>query len=156
MSTLTLSGPMSLYHYTKKDLGGETLLDPNETLKQRSSYSRNEYKLSDFPRVFYYTDLSKVEWQVKSDYLYTTKVDGQKILVLQSALEEYKSNKDGLKSSNPKAWEVVDALIGRGFQDWDSMFEVASKNYLGITYDRGNLPIVNIFKPLKVKKYVIG
>jgi hypothetical protein len=150
---LTLRGQLSIYHYTQNDLGEETILDPKETVKQRSSYSQNDYKLSGFPRVFYYTDLSKVEWQVKSKNLYTTKVDGGKILNLQSALEEYKSNKDEMKLNNPKAWEVIDGLIGRGYLDWDSMFRSASKNYLGIIYDRGNLPMVNIFKSLKVKKY---
>lgn len=150
---LTLGGVVDLYHYSKIDLGQDVVLDPKETMSRRSQYSRNDYKLSNFPRVFYYMDLKKTEWQIKSNFLYTAKVNGDKILSLQSALEEYKKDKDGLKARDNRAWEVADALMGRGYQDWDAMFEAAAKNYLGIAYDRGNLPMVNIFKPLRVRKY---
>jgi hypothetical protein len=152
----TLSGTINLYHFTKTDMGNETILDPKETTSRRSTYSGNEYKLSNFPRVFYYTDLSKVEHQIKSSSreLYTTSVDGSKILYIQAALEEYKKDKEQLQKTDKKAYNVVHALLGGGYTDWDAMFKAASQNYLGVFYDKGGLPIVNIFTPLKVKKYV--
>jgi hypothetical protein len=152
----TLSGTVNLYHFSREDMGEQTTLDPQETVKRRSSYSWNEYKRSKFPRVFYYTDLTKVEHQVKngSRALYTTKVDGSKILVLNDALTEYKKNKEEFERTDKKAYEVIHALLGGGYMmDWDAMFETASRNYMGIFYDTGNLPMVNIFTPLKVTKY---
>ena len=153
----TLAGSVNLYHFTREDMGKQTTLDPQETEKKRSSYSRNEYKRSKFPRVFYYTDLTKVEDQIKSSshILYTTKVDGSKILMLNEALAIYKKNKNEMEKTDKKAYDVIHALVG-GEQtaDWDAMFEAAAKNYNGIFYDTGNLPMVNIFIPLKVTEYV--
>lgn len=151
----TLSGKIDLYHFSKKDLGQEPTLDPIESAKQRNFYSLNDYRLSNFPRVFYYTDYRKAEPDVKSMFLYKTSVDGSKILMLKNALEDYTRNSDELKSKDIKAWEVVDALKGRGYTDWDSMFETADKNYIGVYYETGR-PVVNIFKPLKAKRYVIS
>ena len=57
--------------------------------------------------------------------------------------------------TDKKAYDVIHALVG-GEQtaDWDAMFEAAAKNYNGIFYDTGNLPMVNIFIPLEVTEYV--
>lgn len=154
----TLSGMVDIYHFTPDDMGETAVLDPQESVKKRSSYSWNEYKRSKFPRVFYYTDLKKTEWQIsgKSRALYTTKVDGSKILVLNSALAEYKKNKEEMKRTDKKAFEVIDALMGNGYgTDWDAMFQAAARNYTGIFYDTGNLPMVNIFVPMKVTKHAI-
>jgi hypothetical protein len=75
-------------------------------------------------------------------------------LYIQAALEEYKKDKEQLQKTDKKAYNVVHALLGGGYTDWDAMFKAASQNYLGVFYDKGGLPIVNIFTPLKVKKYV--
>lgn len=154
--SLTLKGNVEIFHYTKEDHGDTFVLDPKKSVGNRSYYSNNDYNLSQFPRVFYYTDLSKTESQVTSSSksLYSTKVPGANILMLQNAIDEYKKNKDSLKAKNKPAYDVVHALIGGGSMDWDMMFKKASKNFQGVYYDRGNLPIVNMFVPLEVKKYV--
>lgn len=154
----TLSGMIDIYHFTPDDMGDTAVLDPQESVKKRASYSWNEYKRSKFPRVFYYTDLKKTEWQIRSGAraLYTTKVDGSKIIALNAALAEYKKNKEEMKLKDKKAFEVIDALMGNGYgTDWDAMFQAAAKNYIGIFYDTGNLPMVNIFVPMKVTKHAI-
>ena len=152
--TLTLNGTIPVYHYSKKDLGEETTLDPSESVKYRSFYSQKEYKRSSFPRVFYYTDLKKVEPNVKSPNLYVGKVSGNKILQLKEAIQSFRQDEELMKKQNPKAYEVALALKGEGYwTDFDSMFKVASKYFDGVFYDTGNLPMINLFKPLKVKKY---
>lgn len=151
---LTLSGKVKLYHYTKEDSGDSFILDPKKGSKNKSYYSSNDYKLSSFPRVFYYIDLNKTEKQVVSPYLYVGEVDGSQILSLQKAVDEWNKNSDALKAKNENAWKVVKAFIGDGTPDWDKMFKVASRNFLGLFYDSGGLPIVNLFKQLKVTKYV--
>lgn len=153
----TLSGKVKVYHYSKEDVDS-MILDPKQSLSKRNYYSSNDYKLSKFPRVFYYTNLDKTEHQIKTGRnLYVGEVDGSKILMLFSAIEQYNKDKELLKSKNLPVFEVIDALRGSGSTDWDAMFETASKYFDGVYYDReGTLPIVNLFVPLKVKKYAIS
>lgn len=153
--TLTLQGKVPVYHYAKEDSGKSMILDPQQSINKRSFYSSSDYKLSKFPRVFYYTDLGKTEHQIKTGrHLYKGIVDGSKILMLFSAIEEYNKDNESLEINNPKAYEVVNALKGSGAMDWDGVFEAAAKNFDGVYYDReGTLPIINLFKPLKVTKY---
>lgn len=151
---LTLTGKVKVYHYSEEDKDS-IILDPKQSLSKRHYYSSNDYKLSKFPRVFYYTDLDKTEHQIRTGRnLYVGEVDGSKILMLFSAIQEYNKDKELLKYKNLQALEVVDALRGSGSTDWDAMFETASKYFDGVYYDReGTLPIINLFVPLKVKKY---
>lgn len=162
-----LNGKIRIYHFTKKDMGDEFVLDPKETTKQRSSYSKNEYKRTSFPRVFYYLDLNKTEDMVVSEFLYSTEVKGEDILDLTKAAIDYKQRREEMKREDPRAFEVIAALWKPTFINiektkftetvphWDEMFEAAAKNYIGIYYSPGgDLPMVNIFKPLKVKRYV--
>lgn len=153
----TLSGKVKVYHYSKEDTDS-MILDPKQSLSKRHYYSSNDYKLSKFPRVFYYTDLDKTEHQIRTGRnLYVGEIDGSKILMLFSAIGEYNKDKESLKSKNSEAYEVVHALKGSGSPDWDEMFQTASKYFDGVYYDReGTLPIVNLFIPLKVKKYDIS
>lgn len=147
--SVTLTGTVPVYHYSKTDLGDEVVLDPRETVNKRSFYSRREYSKSSFPRVFYYKDLSKVEDNIKSPHLYVGKVDGSRILNLNELLYEFKE----LKTSDTNAYEVAIALKGNGYwNDFDNMFRVASKYYDGVFYTSGGIPMINLFKPLKVKK----
>lgn len=151
---LTLTGVQTLYHYSKEDFGDTVILDPKKSVKYRSFYSNNDYKLSNFPRVFYYTDLNKTESQVVSgsSALYSTKVNGASILNLTEAIKQYTEDQKTMKTKNKAAYDVARALLGEGGQDWDAMFRKASKLFTGIFYDQGNLPIVNVFVPLKVTK----
>lgn len=150
----TLHGKVKVYHYSDENKES-MVLDPKQSLSKRNYYSSNDYKLSKFPRVFYYTDLGKTEWQIKSGRkLYIGEVDGSKILLLFAAIQEYNRDKESLKYKNPSVYEVVQSLKGGGSTDWDGMFKTASKYFDGVYYDReGTLPIINLFVPLKVQKY---
>lgn len=152
---VTLSGRVAVYHYTSKDLGDSIILDPKKSKLNRNSYSNNDYNLSDFPRVFYYTDLKKTEKQVTSAAvaLYKGTVNGSSILNVQLALNAYNSNKKGLKATNPNAYKAIYALVKDGGTNWDAFFKSAAKFYDGVFYDRsGSLPIITLFIPLHVTK----
>lgn len=150
---LTLSGKVTVYHYSSENKDS-IVLDPTQSTTKRSYYSNNDYKLSKFPRVFYYTDLNKVEHQIKTGRnLYVGAVNGSRVLMLFNAIEEWNRDKEALKKENVGAYEVVNALKGGGYIDWDSMFKTASKYFDGVYYDREQtLPIINLFIPLKVTK----
>ena len=153
-SNFTLVGKIDVYHYSKLDLGDKVTLNPEETVKHQSSYSRNDYKLSKFPRMFFYTDLNKTEHLVKSSSkaLYKAEVDGSSILLLQSALSAYRENKEELSRKNKKAASVIHALLGEGYTDWDAMFKEAAKNFSGVFYETGGVPMVVLFTPVDAKK----
>ncbi len=152
--TTTLPGTVKLYHFTREDMGDSVILNPKDSVNKRHYYSNNDYKFSKFPRVFYYTDLNKIEKQIKSPHLYYGKIDGKSILNLTSAVDLYQEDSDGLHAKNEFAWEVAHALMKKkdGVINWDAMFKTASKYFKGIYYDKGNLPIVNLFVPLEVRK----
>lgn len=159
---MTLTGVVDLYHFSRKDLGDETILDPKISSKNFSDWSKGEYRVTTFPRVFYYTDLSKVEPLIKqgSKSLYHTRVDSNKLLNLVDALERYSKDKDELKRTDSKAYEVMAAFVPSdikqqsGTYNWTEMFQACSEHYIGLYYMNGNIPMVNILVPLKVKKYV--
>lgn len=148
---ISLRGTITLYHFTKEDEGEKFVLDPKKSKKNRSYYSANDYNLSTFPRVFYYTDLNKIEKWISSPHLYSGKVNGAEILNLTKSVELYTEDSQKFKSDSKQSWEVADALLRDG-KNWDAMFKKAAKYFKGIYYDKGNLPIVNLFVPLEVTK----
>lgn len=152
MGNVTLSGKVPIYHYTKKDMGDEFVVDPEQTKGNRRFYSNNDYKLSDYPRTFFYTDLSKTEFQIRSTNLYKGEVDGSKIISLQDAIDAYREAPDKLESTNKDAYDVVHALIGNGATNWDAMFETASKHFDGVYYVTGRIPMISMLKSIEVQK----
>ena len=154
----TMSGTVTLYHYTDVDQCDVAPLAPKEAFKHQHYYSQKEMQRSSFPRVFYYTDLKKTEKQVTSAIrtLYSGSVNGSKILRLQDAINEYHRDKETFAKNDPKAYYVVNALFGNPHQpsgDWDAMFQAASEKFDGLYYDGGgSLPIVALLIPLKCKK----
>lgn len=151
---LTLNGTITVYHFSKEN-ADSILLDPIHSVTRRNYYSNNDYKLSKFPRIFYYTDLKKVEHQITTGKtLYYGTVDGSKILMLFKAIEMWNTDKEFLKKENSYAYEVINSLKGDGYTDWDSMFKTASNYFDGVYYDKGqSLPIINMFVPVRVLKY---
>lgn len=136
---------LKVYHYTKKNMGDEFTLDPQVAGKNISSYSKNDYSRSDVPRVFYYTDLTKVEKTVVSKFLYVGTVNGTRILDIQAAYTEYKSQPTGI------AHDVMSQAVDEyGNIDFDVLLRTAKKSFDGVYYQTGGLPIVNLFIPLKV------
>ena len=153
MEAFTLTGRVMLYHFSKEDLGNVAVLDPALSSQRPSSWSRNDYRLSKVPRVFYYTDLNKIERMVKSDNLYTAEYDGTRILNVPQVLKEYQTNPDSLAIKNPNAFKIMQSSVNQyGVLDYDAMLRAAGQFFDGVFYDTGNLPIVNLFVPLRAKK----
>ncbi|WWT39369.1 hypothetical protein [Microcystis phage Mel-JY01] len=150
----TLAGNVPVYHYTKKDMGDLFVLRPKDSVKHRQSFSANDYKHSNFPRVFFYTDLNKTEHQVRTRFLYNGTVDGSKILNLQIAIQEYNADSEQYKLVSPTAYKVVHALLGSGRPNYDSMFKFAAKNYDGIFYTTGGIPMIVYFKDIELTRSV--
>jgi hypothetical protein len=70
------SGALELYHFSSTD-SDTIVLDPEYFKTNRRSYSRNDYNVSSFPRVFFYVDPAEGETLVKSQNvnLYVATVD---------------------------------------------------------------------------------
>lgn len=153
---ITLSGLIPVYHFTDYNMGEYTTLDPNETINKRNFWSNNDYKRSNFPRVFYFTDLKKIETMIKSSskYLYRGFVKGENILHLKNTINAYSINIGNLKEQNNKAYESIhNFMMGMGL-NFDILFQDVNLHFDGIYYDV-NVPIINLFVPLEVEKISI-
>lgn len=151
---LTLSGIVRLYHYTSHDFGDMGILDPKLTIDKRSSWSMREYKTSDVPRVFYYTDLSKTETMVAktNSHLYTGKIEGESILCLQNAVDQFNNNPKELEIKNPDAYNSIERFMKGYGKDFHILLNDASLYFKGVYYKTSAIPVVNLFVPLKVVK----
>ena len=149
---VTLSGSVKLYHYMQNDMGDEIILDPEIAIKNKSFWTTNDYKISDVPRVFYYTDLNKTERMVQTKNLYIGEVDGSNILNLTDSVKEYLNNPSSLEAKNKDVFNMIKHSMNYNALNIDSLLRMAKQKFIGVFYDKGNLPIVNLFVPLTVKK----
>jgi len=149
---VTLAGPVKLYHYMQNDMGDEIILDPEIAIKNKSFWTTNDYKISDVPRVFYYTDLKKTERMVQTKNLYIGEVDGSHILNLTDSVKEYLNNPPSLEAKNKDVFNMIKHSMNYNALNIDSLLRMAKQKFIGVFYDKGNLPIVNLFVPLTVKK----
>ena len=149
---VTLNGTVKLYHYMQNDMGNEIILDPEIAIENKSFWTTNDYKISDVPRVFYYTDLNKTERMVQTKNLYVGQVDGLKILNLTDSVKQYVNNPDSLQAKNIDVFNMIKHSMRYNVLNIDSLLRMAKEKFIGVFYDKGNLPIVNLFVPLTVKK----
>ena len=95
--SLKSSGAMKLYHFSsaKED---QIVLDPEYFISKRGAYSRNDYRVSAYPRVFFYVDPEEAENIVKSQHrnLFVASVDASDIYNLME-------DPEGLLSKSKKA-----------------------------------------------------
>jgi hypothetical protein len=149
----TLQGKIPLYHYTTEDFGDIAILDPIEAKKRFNYYSLNDYKRTDVPRIFYYTDLAQTEKMITkhAKSLYMTYADGDRIFDINEAIFYYRNNQSSLKQLSPKIYEIIDTFIKMGGMNYQYLFEKIKEHYDGIYYV-SSFPIVNMFIPLEVKK----
>lgn len=155
INTVTLEGEVQLYHYTKDDLGDKAILSPEETVSKRLSWSMREYKRSDVPRVFYYLNLKKTEYDIVSlsKFLYTGFVNGNDIIKLADAINAYNYNPQELESLYPDAYNSIKEFMDKGGINYDILFEDIKKYFKGAYYKFGNdIEVVILFQPLKVFK----
>ena len=154
---ITLSGEIKLYHYSVNDLGDDVTFDPQKSFEMKSNWSMNDYKRSSVPRVFYYTDLNKTEKMVvkRSKSLYIGTISGSKILNVQETYDIFKKDQSLLKTKNINAFNVINESVDNyGNINFDLLLKTAKKYFSGVYYGENmNLPIVNLFVPLTLKKY---
>ncbi len=149
---ITLSGSVKLYHYTQNEMGDSVILDPQIAIKNKSFWTNNDYKISDVPRVFYYTDLNKTERMVKTKNLYVGEVNGSNILNLTDSVNEYVNNPNSLEAKNKDVFNMIKHSMNYNVLNIDSLLRMAKQKFIGVYYVTGGLPIVNLFVPLTVKK----
>lgn len=150
---VTLSGNVKLYHYTDKDMGDTVILDPDIAIKNKSFWSNNDYKISNVPRVFYYTDPNKTERMIVTKNMYVGQVDGKKILNLTDSVNEYVNNPASLEAKNVEVFNMIKHCMNYNRLDIDAMLKMTKEKFIGVFYVTGGLPIVNLFVPLTVKKH---
>ena len=99
--SLPKSGKVKLYHYSRTK--SDTLeLDPEFFRTKRSHYSKRDYNVSTFPRVFFYVNPSESESVVTSSSanLYSVEVDSSEIYNLME-------DPEGLIAKSKKASQQV-------------------------------------------------
>jgi len=150
------SGNIVLYHFSGTDTDS-LLLDPEYFLKQRKHYSRNDYNVSDMPRIFFYTNIDQAEAQVKQGAaLYSVEVPSSQVYNLaedplklkQKSISAYRVAPDydkilrslGDKSRESKYGPPSESLLPEG------------SPYRGAYYNTSGLDIVIWFEPIKVTR----
>lgn len=150
-----MEGEVQLYHYTKTDLGDKTILSPEESFANRLPWSMREYKRSDVPRVFYYTNLEKTEHSIVSlsKFLYTGFVNGSDIIKVSNAIIDYRKNTQELELQFPDVYHSVKEFVDKGSMNYDILFESVKKYFKGAYYKFENgMEVVILFQPLEVYK----
>ena len=108
------SGAMNLYHFSSAD-ADDLLLDPEFFKTKRQSYSRNDYNVSSFPRVFFYVDPGEAEPLVRSSNsnMYVATVDAGEVYDLikdpEGLLQKSKSASGQVRPDYDK---VFKSLVG--------------------------------------------
>ena len=129
-----------LYHYSRFDKES-VVLDPQYFLSHRNPYSKRDYAVSAYPRVFFYTDPENIEQQVSAGRnLFYVDVDS-------SAVYDINRDSEGLKdiSKGPYGFTL----------NFDELFEnIVDKGYSGAYYtiENGRIGVVVWFRPIEVKK----
>ena len=135
-------GDINLYHYTNHP-EDSVVLDPKYFADRatRSTFSRNEYEISQVPRTFYYVDPKQREtffgaWVP----LFTTKVPASRIY-------DFKNDPQGYKEKNR---HPVYGL--RKGEEWNTLLEDIREDYDVIFYSTNNFDVVALFHPTEVNK----
>jgi len=127
-------GVISLYHYSRPDV--DTLvLDPKHGAQ---SYSRNDYIVSDVPRVFFYVDPDDKERFFASANMFTVDVPANRVYDLTADEEGY------IEATRHSVYGLRKGV------EWNTLLETIREDYDGIFYDTGRLKIVAWFHPIEV------
>ena len=131
-SRFVKNGMVALYHYTylKPNRRGNLKLTPSQASKNPNQYSRQEYRVAAFPRVFYYIDPEDVHQDagVSTNFLY-------KVEMPEGNIYPMEEDPNGIKSQ-------VDPW---NFDTYMSLLKKAG--YSGGYYNTGNLDIVVLWVP---------
>jgi hypothetical protein len=156
LESVDLSGQVSLYHFSGADQDS-LLLDPEYFIKQRQHYSRNDYNVSDMPRIFFYVDLEQAEDQVaQGSTLYSVEVPASQIYNLTEDPLGLKQKSISSYRVTPDYDRILRSLANRPRQSRygappESLLPEGSP-YRGAYYNTSGLDIVVWFEPVKVTR----
>jgi len=146
-------GIITLYHYSRADKE-KLFLDPDHFSSNRSSYSRRDYNVSAYPRVFFYVNLEEAEPLVTSGKtLYSTTVPMSEVYDLTEDPDDLQKRSIGRYSTAPDYDIILRALAGRP-ASVDGVQLVLDKKYNGVYYHVHNMGVVAWFEPIAVNKVV--
>ena len=129
-------GIITLYHYPKPDT--ETLvLDPKYGAQY---YSKNDYIVSDVPRVFFYVDPADKERYFYGYNMFRVDVPSNQVYDLTADDQGYVA----------AARHPIYGLRNR--EEWNVLLEKIREDYGGVFYDTGRLKIVTWFSPIEVSR----
>ena len=154
----SIGGMVRLYHYSKTD-SDSVVLDPEYFLTKRGHYSRNDYNVSDMPRVFFYVDLDHAEdivkqgaslfsVQVPADQIYDLTTDP--LGLIQKSIPQY--------GVAPDVDRILRSLANRPRKSSygtppKSILPADADTYKGVYYKTGGMGVVVWFEPIEVKSF---
>jgi hypothetical protein len=157
LESVDLSGDVSLFHFSSADQES-LMLDPEYFLKQRQHYSRNDYNVSDMPRIFFYTDRDQAEAQVaQGATLYSAVVPGSQIYNLAQDPLDLKQKSASVYRVTPDYDRILRSLGNRPRQSEygappESLLSNAASHFKGAYYNTSGLNIVVWFEPINVTR----
>ena len=158
ISEYSIGGLVRLYHYSKTNTE-KIQLDPEFFLTKRGHYSRNDYNVSDMPRVFFYVDLDHAEDIVKQGAsLFSTQVPAKEIYDLTTdplGLIEKSIPQQGMA---PNVDKILRSLAGRPRKSLygappKSILPADAGTYKGAYYKTGGMGVVVWFEPIEAESY---
>jgi len=121
-----MKNKVKLYHYSNVNIPDKIRI---KTFG-RNSYTRNDVRVCNIKRAFYYTDKRKVEYILKySKYLYIIEVNKNKLYNLDI-------DKNKLKTKFTDLYKLVNYI---------------KKHYIGAVYNQN---VVSVFKDLQYNKKI--
>ena len=156
----SIGGLVRLYHYSKAE-GDSVQLDPEYFLTKRGHYSRNDYNVSDMPRVFFYVDLDHAEDIVKQGAkLFSVQVPADQIYDLTAdplGLIQKSIPQQGMA---PNVDRILRSLGNRPRKSLygappKSILPADAGTYKGAYYRTGGMGIVVWFEPIEAKSFSV-
>lgn len=153
------NGRVKLYHYSPSMVARSVTLDPQRFVTSRRSWSRKEYQVSPFPRIFFYLDKEKTESDIGVGNLFTTEVDSMDIYDLLKDEEGLlQKSKAATGQTTYNFSKVFKALAGKdkptpGFEYAHKRIrDEDAKIYKGVSYSigGGEIPVVAWFDEIEV------
>tara|TARA_Y100000310_G_C20490942_1_gene719179 strand:- start:20 stop:553 length:534 start_codon:yes stop_codon:yes gene_type:complete len=144
---------VTLYHYSKMEKD-KLLLDPSYFLSKRSSYSRRDYNVSAYPRVFFYVSLDEAEPIVASGKTpYSTTVPESEIYDLTKDPEDLRKRSISQYAVTPDVDVIMRALAGQPVSvDGEPL--ILNREYDGVYYHVQGMGVVAWFEPIVVNKII--
>ena len=156
----SIGGRVRLYHYSKTS-DAALKLDPESFLTQRGHYSRNDYNVSDMPRVFFYTDLDHAEDIVKQGAsLFSVHVAAEQIYDLTTDPLGLIQRSIPQQGMSPNIDRILRSLAGRPRKSLygkppESILPPDAQQYKGAYYKTGGMGVVVWFDPIEVRSFTL-